>query len=330
MRPATAKSSSVKSGGPDFPSSPGGGEGGATPANLATISAAVWLGTKPFAYGFPPRARISAAFFWRSSISSRSSAISLHEMSTTHSRLTRRGCFDLPSYSTEQHVCFNCVSESHLVVIGRRNLGVRRRIACQLQQRGDHELVEVAVQDRVDVADLEARPMVVRLLVGGEYVRPDLAPPLDRLLLGVDVAHFFLLLLLFDLEQLRAQDAHRGRLVLVLGALAVGVHRDPGRDVRDADGGFGLVDVLAAGAARAHDVDAQILVVDLDLDGLVDVRVDEDAGERGVPPRLAIVRRDAHQPVHARFGAQPAVGPFPFDADGGALDPRLVARLPVE
>ena len=44
----------------------------------------------------------------------------------------------------------------------------------------------------------------------------------------------------------------------------------------------------------------------------------------------AVERRDAHQPVHARFGAQPAVGPLPFDADGGALDPRLVARLPVE
>ena len=98
--------------------------------------------------------------------------------------------------------------------------------------------------------------------------------------------------------------------VLVLRALAVGVHGDAGRDVRDAHGGLGLVDVLAAGAARAHDVDAQVLLVDLDLDGLVDVRVDEDAGERGVPARLRVEGRDAHQPVHARLGAQPAVGPL--------------------
>ena len=73
----------------------------------------------------------------------------------------------------------------------------------------------------------------------------------------------------------------------------------PGRDVRDAHRRLGLVDVLAARAARAHDVDAQVLLVDLDLDGLVDVRVDEDAGERGVAARVA--RRTARcAPAGAR------------------------------
>ena len=42
----------------------------------------------------------------------------------------------------------------------------------------------------------------------------------------------------------------------------------PGREVRDADRGIGDVDVLAAGAARPVGVDAQVLVVDLDVDVL--------------------------------------------------------------
>src|SRR6185437_860758 len=47
-------------------------------------------------------------------------------------------------------------------------------------------------------------------------------------------------------------------------------------------------------------------------------------------PRLRVVGRDPAQAMAARLRAQPAVGPLAVDADGGALDPRLVARLPVE
>jgi len=41
--------------------------------------------------------------------------------------------------------------------------------------------------------------------------------------------------------------------------------------------GFGLVDVLAAGAARAHGVDANVGLGDIDLDAVVDHRKDRHA-----------------------------------------------------
>jgi hypothetical protein len=59
----------------------------------------------------------------------------------------------------------------------------------------------------------------------------------------------------------------------------------------DADRARGLVDVLAAGARRAVGVDPQILVQDLDLDLVVDDRIDPDRGEAGVPPAPAWISR---------------------------------------
>ena len=65
--------------------------------------------------------------------------------------------------------------------------------------------------------------------------------------------------------------------------------------------------------------------VDVDLDAVVDHRIDRDAGKRRVPPRVGIERRDAHQPVHAGFGLQPAVGVVALDLDGRRLDAGLFA-----
>src|SRR5690606_6885954 len=52
-------------------------------------------------------------------------------------------------------------------------------------------------------------------------------------------------------------------LVLVLAALVLALHDKTGGYMGDANGGFGLVDMLAAGAAGAELVDAQVGVVDL-------------------------------------------------------------------
>src|SRR6185312_5803175 len=57
----------------------------------------------------------------------------------------------------------------------------------------------------------------------------------------------------------RAQDVHRGGAVFVLRAAVLHHDHDAGRNVGDADRGFGLVDVLTAGALRAHGLDPQIL-----------------------------------------------------------------------
>ena len=99
--------------------------------------------------------------------------------------------------------------------------------------------------------------------------------------------------------------------------------------VRDAHRRIRHVDVLAAGARGAEGVDAQIVELDVDLDLVVHLRVDEHRGERGVPPRVGVERRDAHQPVHADFRLQQAVGVLAVDLEGDRLDARAFALQPV-
>ncbi len=67
-------------------------------------------------------------------------------------------------------------------------------------------------------------------------------------------------------------------------------------------------------------VDLQVALVDLDLDVVVDLRIDPDAGEAGVPARVGVEGRDAHQAVHAALGLELAIGVLALDLDGGGLD----------
>ena len=68
-----------------------------------------------------------------------------------------------------------------------------------------------------------------------------------------------------------------------------------------------------------------IALVDVDLDAVVDHRIDPHRSEAGVAARVRIERRDAHQPVDARLGLQPAVGVVALDHDRRRLDAGLVA-----
>ena len=101
----------------------------------------------------------------------------------------------------------------------------------------------------------------------------------------------------------------------------------PGRHVREAHRGIGLVDVLTAGAGGAIGVGAHILVEDLDVDRVVDLRIDPHARERGVPARVRIIRADAHQTMHARFRLQPAVRVLAMHEHRRGLDAGRVAAL---
>ena len=83
--------------------------------------------------------------------------------------------------------------------------------------------------------------------------------------------------------------------------------------------------MLAAGSAGAHGVDAYIRLFDVDLDAVVDHRIDIDARKRGVAAGVRIERRDPHQPVHPILGLQPAEGVAALDLDGRRLDPGLFA-----
>ena len=100
--------------------------------------------------------------------------------------------------------------------------------------------------------------------------------------------------------------------------------------VGDAHGAVGLVDVLAAGTRRAVGVDAQILVVDLDLDLVVDHRIDPDRGEAGVAAVVRIEGRDAHQAMDAAFGLEPAIGVGAGDPDRRRFEPGLLAAAFLE
>ena len=98
---------------------------------------------------------------------------------------------------------------------------------------------------------------------------------------------------------------------------------------------FGLVDMLAAGPRGAISVDSAIDLVDFDLYPVVDDRIDPNRGEARVPARIGIERGNAHQPVHARLGFQPAMRVVALDDDRRRLDAglipiRLLNQLDVE
>ena len=63
--------------------------------------------------------------------------------------------------------------------------------------------------------------------------------------------------LALHVEQPGAQDLHGARPVLVLRLFRLD-HHDAGRQMGDAHGRIGRVDVLAAGARGAHRVDADV------------------------------------------------------------------------
>ena len=93
----------------------------------------------------------------------------------------------------------------------------------------------------------------------------------------------------------------------------------------DAHRQFRLVDVLAAGARGAIDVDPAIAFIDVDDDAVVDDRIDPDRGEAGVAARVRIERRDAHETMHAQFRLHPAMRVVALDDQRRRFDPRFVA-----
>src|SRR5213080_3519108 len=102
------------------------------------------------------------------------------------------------------------------------------------EQVGPDQPVEVAVHHRLDVADLEPRPVVLDELVGMKRVRADLTAEGD------------LLLLAGELVEPLFENSHRRVAVAKLRALVLALDDDARRQVRDADGRVGGVDPLAA------------------------------------------------------------------------------------
>ena len=96
------------------------------------------------------------------------------------------------------------------------------------------------------------------------------------------------------------------------------------------DGTFRSVDVLTAGTAGTSKAYVDVGRVDVDVDRVVDHRIDGNGREARVAPGVGIERRDAHQPVHACFGLEPAVRVLAFNFERGRLDARFFARALVD
>jgi hypothetical protein len=117
--------------------------------------------------------------------------------------------------------------------------------------------IEVALDDVGQV--VEGEPFDA--MVGHAALREVVGADAFRAIAGTDLEAARLarrggLLRLFGVEQPRVQQRHRARAVLVLAALVLAFDHDAGRQMRDAHRRLGGVDVLAAGAARPHRVDA--------------------------------------------------------------------------
>lgn len=193
-----------------------------------------------------------------------------------------------------------------------------------------HELVQVAVENVVRRAAGNAGAQVFDHLIGLQHVGADLVAPADLGLGSGFGAGSVLALLQFGFIHAGTQHVPGLGTVLVLRALLLALHDDTGRDMRDAYGRVSGVDVLTTGARRTIGIDAAVAFVDLDLDRVVDNRIDPDRREGGVATRIAVVGRDPHQPVHARFRLQPAIGIVALDEQGRGLDARLFAVMDFE
>src|SRR4051812_31247998 len=181
------------------------------------------------------------------------------------------------------------------------------------------QLVELAVHDAVDLVKGEVDAVVgdaaLRKVVGAD-ARGAVARADERF-----ARRGGLRLLLRELLVADARGEHRERFlaVLVLRARVLAFDDDPGRQVRYADGGFGLVDVLAAGARGAEGVDAQLRRVEDYVVQHVGLRQDGDGASRSVDAALCFGLRDALHAVATRFKLELRIDALPDDARDALL-----------
>ena len=116
-----------------------------------------------------------------------------------------------------------------------------------------------------------------------------------------------------------AQHLQGARLVLVLRFLVLLNDDEPGRQMRDPDRAVGRVDRLAAWPRRPENVDAQILVVDLDVD-LLGLGQYRDGRGRGVDAARGFGFRDALDAVDAGFEFEAGEDIAPGDRGRRLLD----------
>ena len=116
----------------------------------------------------------------------------------------------------------------------------------------------------------------------------------------------------------------------MLAAFGLALHDDAGRQVRHADGARGFVHVLAPRAAGSEHVFANIFVADLDFGAFADLGRNINRREAGLAFAFRIEGADSHQPMHAGFALQIAVGHRSANHQRGTGNAGLFIILPIE
>jgi hypothetical protein len=154
------------------------------------------------------------------------------------------------------------------------------------------------------------RHTALRKVVGADLRRPVAGADLR----ATHARALGLLLRDAHVEQPRAEHFHRFQLVLKLRLLVLLAHHQAAGQVGDPHGGVGRVHALTARTRRAEDVDADVLVLDLDVDFL-GLGKHGDRCRRGVNAALALGRRNALHAMNPRLAPQRAVRPFAGDLE---------------
>lgn len=152
----------------------------------------------------------------------------------------------------------------------------------------------------------------------------DLVAPADVPLFTVLAVSFRLLLVFLNLVQLGAQHVHGLLLVAKLAAFVLAGYDHSGGNVRDAHGGFHLVHILAALAAGTVGVHLQILVQNLNTDGIGNLRRSVQGGKGSMPLTGGIKGRNAHQAVDAAFILQITVSILSIHLQGHGTDAGVI------
>lgn len=162
--------------------------------------------------------------------------------------------------------------------------------------------------------------MVFHHLIGLEDIAAYLAAPGDIVFASIGLVDLGLAFVFFDLVEFGLQHTDRLGPVFGLGALHLTGDDHTGGDVGDSNGGFDLVDVLAALAAGAVGVDFEIVVADFNFDVFFGVGCDVDGGEGGMAFFGGVERGNADEAVNAAFGLKETIGVFAHDFEGSGAD----------
>src|SRR5438876_6495056 len=209
-----------------------------------------------------------------------------------------------------------------------KNLRNRGSHLC-LEVRADH-VVEIAFEHAGSVACLVAGAVILHHLVWMKHVAADLVAPAGAHMLALDLRLLLRMPRQFALDQSRFEHAHRRLAVAVLRALVLARYDDARGNVGDTDSGRVLLDVLAAVPARAVDVDAKVVGVDLHFGRVGRLGQHFDEGERRMARVSGVERREPDETMDAAFAPQIAEGVRARDFDCGALDAGLFAGHQVD